>query len=393
MNGTAPALVLGLSPTGLHVVRTLARRGIAVGGAAEAFQPGLWSRYLRLGKVGPKAADWIDWAERQATGSAPILIPTSDRSIASIVAAAEPLTRAFRLQRSYLDGTAAQMLDKVAFDSLCRRHGLAVPDLRIADRESLIDVADKLPFPYFVKPASLHKIRHRMGGRKGWIIRDQEDLRQAAREIPEGGEKLLLQRIIDGPESEITLCCLHMDARGTPREVFTARKLRQYPPGFGSASLVQSHREPETERLTIEFLSRIDYHGIVAAEFKRDPLSGQLLAIEMNPRPSLWFGIMERSSRDPVSSLYDELAITGTTKPDVAQLDGIRWRYFFKDLASRRFYRRNPNFVLPPPDIEAVGPARGSQSATYAADDTGPTLAEAMTFLGKGLRRVLSRRT
>ena len=104
-----------------------------------------------------------------------------------------------------------------------------------------------------------------------------------------------MQEIISGPESNITLWCGYIDAAGSVRQSFTARKLRQYPPGFGSASLVESEVCRETSETAERFLVKAGYRGIAAAEFKRHPKTGELKIIEVNPRPSLWFSVSTKS--------------------------------------------------------------------------------------------------
>lgn len=54
-----PAIVMGLSPTGLHVVRTLGRAGVHVTGVADGSQAGGTSRYCRRVIYG-SAAEKID---------------------------------------------------------------------------------------------------------------------------------------------------------------------------------------------------------------------------------------------------------------------------------------------------------------------------------------------
>lgn len=388
------AVVMGLSPTGLHVVRALGRAGVQVIGMPDGMQAGRWSRYLdrRISAVGPqdRFQALITFADTVAAGSGhrPVLIPTSDQDVEFVIAYADRLATKFGFQGSYRDGLAGQIMAKDSFYALCAAHGVACPTLWQTTCDGLMGLASDLEFPVMIKPAQIHPIKDLMRGRKGWIVRDRPGLATAAAEIPPNAGTLLVQRIIAGPESEITVYCAYVDSEGRARHQFTARKLRQYPPGFGSASLVQSHPEPETAAIAGHLLTALGYRGIAAAEFKRDPATGRYLMIEVNVRPSLWFSLSEAAGCPVVVSAYLDLAGLQDTRPERPQRHGVRWRYAAKDIWSAAFYRRNPDFVLPPPDIAVAGRPVQTVGAVWSGADPAPAIAEWINYAAKGLRRI-----
>ena len=394
MSGARPQVaVMGLSPTGLHVVRSLARQGARVTGVAQGFQPGRWSRHLSACIVAPDpeariAALCARFAEAADPAQRPVLIPTSDQDVELVIAHAEALARRFAFQASYSDGLAARIMAKDSFYTLCNQHGLKVPAMHAVRVDGLEALAETLAWPCLVKPALIHEVKHLMRGRKAWIARNLSEFRALARELPAGIGTLIVQEVVPGPESAITLYCAHVDAEGRARQAFTARKLRQYPPGFGSASLAQSCPEPETAALSEALLGAIGYRGIAALEFKRHPGNGALYVIEMNVRPSLWFALGAAAGRDVVASAWRELAGLAPLAEDRPQADGLRWRYALKDMASAAFYRGARDFVLPSPDIEAVGPATAHCGPVFAAGDPAPALAELAGYAAKGMARL-----
>lgn len=389
-----PAVVLGLSPTGLHVVRALGRVGVPVYGIGEGVQSGSASRYLS------RHIEVSDKSKKLETlltlfGDAdvpadmrPVLIPTSDQDVDFVIENAEALSRAYSFQKSYSDGLAARIMTKDSFYALCAENGISYPRLWATTKPELAGLADRLTYPCMIKPSRIHDIKDAMKGRKGWTVRNAADVKQVAADIPEGAGALLVQQIVAGPESAITLFCVHVDAQGAMRQAFTARKLRQYPPGFGSASMAQSNSEPQTAEISIRFLQAIGYHGIAASEFKRDPVSGELFIIEINVRPSLWFSLSQASGKDVVLSAYRELA--GITEPlaETGQRMGVRWRYLLKDVWSGIFYRTKSGFILPPPDLNAAGKPLGTTWAVFSSDDPKPAIVEVGNFLRKGMKRL-----
>lgn len=387
-----PAVVLGLSPTGLHCVRSLGRAGVEVIGVAEGRQAGRASRYVS--EVIEDAGDTQLLEAMRNLGARleerglpqAILIPSSDQHVEFIARHADVLAQYFRFQPSYSDGLAQAIMAKDSFYRLCDEHGITYPQLVEAQAHGLEALADKVAFPWMVKPAEIHRVKADMRGEKGWIVRDREELASTLPKIPANAGTLLVQEIVPGPESAITLCCAYLDADGNIRQMFSARKLRQYPPGFGSASLVQSESEPDSIALTAKLLTAIGYRGIAASEFKRHPETGELKIIEVNVRPSLWFSVSEASGRPVVREAYRDLAGLPAL-PDAGQENGVRWRYAIKDMISTLFYWRNRHFILPPPDIEAVGPEKRSTRAVFAADDWKPAVAEVWFLLQKAASR------
>lgn len=387
-----PAVVMGLSPTGLHVIRTLGRAGVSVIGVAEGKQAGALSRYCkRVISVSSSAEKLEKLCQAFPAGSPkPILIPTSDQDIDLLSENAEHLTRYFRFQSSYGDGLAQKIMDKESFYRLCEDHSVAYPQLWSGTKAQIAELTSEIRYPCMIKPALIQLVKDQMKGQKGWIARDARDFAHQITQIPEGAGTLLVQEIVPGPESNITLWCGYLNDQGAQAD-FTARKLRQFPPGFGSASLAQSHPEPEIAQIATRFLTALGYRGIAAAEFKIDPNTGKPTIIEINTRPSLWFSITDPSGRPVVLSAYCDLA--GLPLPPLRpQIDGVRWRYGPKDLYSRLFYHLKQGFVLPAPKIEIAGPAQRRTHAVFAWDDPLPALAELGNFARKALRRLFGGR-
>lgn len=392
------AVVMGLSPTGLHVVRELGRHGVQVIGVSSETQAGSASRYLVGRVVEPDAerrlsmlCEMFPVSEFAEKGKKPVLIPTSDQDVDLIIENSERLARHFFFQESYSDGLASQIMDKESFYEICGSQGVAFPKLWKGAVAEIRGLRDELRFPCIIKPSRIHEIKELMKGKKVWMVRDENELEGILDSIPDGNVMLLAQEIVPGPESEIALYCGYFDSGSNAVQPFTARKLRQYPPGFGSASLVQSSDEHECRQITEKLLSSIGYRGIAASEFKRDPVTGEWKIIEINVRPSLWFSISSGAAKQPVLAAYYRLSGLDVALPELPQQNGVRWRYLLKDLWSTWFYRANKDFILPPPDINTLGGSKKRISAVFSMDDPKPALAEINNFVAKGWQRLRSK--
>jgi predicted ATP-grasp superfamily ATP-dependent carboligase len=220
------------------------------------------------------------------------------------------------------------------------------------------------------------------------LARTAQEFARHVEGMPDDLGGWLVQEIIPGAESEITLFGGYMDTAGEPRQAFTGRKLRQYPPGFGSASLVTGEQCAETLALTVDFLRRIGFRGICGAEYKRDPRDGRLKIIEINPRPTLWFQATHDAGKRITEAAVRDLA-GGQARADARQDESVRWRYGLKDLASARFYRRDGGrFVFPAPDISSAAGTRVRSWPVFNAADPLPALAEPLGYLRKAWRRL-----
>lgn len=390
------AVVLGLSPTGLYAVRELGRAGIAVLGVAERQQAGCWSRYLTFG---PRVIVDDDENERlrrllaaapPEAGRVP-LIACSDQDIAFIQRHRSALSQRFVYQSSYDDGVAERLMDKAELYRLCGEIGIDVPGFWEVERAAVSSLAATVRFPCLVKPSLIHAVKAEMAGRKLWTARNRQELSDVADVLPRGATTWLVQEIVPGPESEITLFAGHVDGDGNIRQATTCRKLRQYPPGFGSASLVRTKLDAETLALSTRLLAAAGYRGIAATEFKRDPRDGRLKIIEMNARPSLWFAVTGAAGRHATLSAWHEL-MKREPLPEQPQVDGIEWRYGAKDAWSRAFYALNRDFVLPRPELDRLPPATRKVAAVYAADDPLPAVGELANFGGKIASRLRRRK-
>ena len=386
MSVAPDVVVLGSSPTGLHAVREAAKSGLSVGLLDTVRGCAYSSRYVSKAKV-IGVAELTDVLQSwQQPGKRPLLIPTSDVWIEALMNALPGVEERVRVFGGYRD-VAGTLLDKLDFHALCARLGMATPGVwQAEDREALRDLASAIPFPCILKPALIHRARGYLKGRKVLLARTQAEYLAHVDAMPDSLGAWLVQEIVPGAESAITLFGGYIDQSGQPRQCFTGRKLRQYPAGFGSASLVTSQPCEETLRLTLDFLRRIGFRGICGAEYKRDPRDGQLKIIEINPRPTLWFQATHDAGCRIVEAACQDMA-SAEALPVTRLRNDVRWRYLLKDLASARFYRRNDDFIFPRPDVSGAAGTRHPSWPVFDWRDPVPALVEPFGFLRKAVER------
>ncbi|MDA0917888.1 MAG: hypothetical protein O2945_02335 [Planctomycetota bacterium] len=333
------AVICGASATGLGVGRDLGRRGVAVVFADfESFRPGFVSRYVSKNESGIIAQSEEDLIDKLVTlGSRqpvkPVLFQTTDQMVLTIAQNRERLVQHFHIADSTRPGIADVVTDKKSFYELCVKHGVVSPRTVFPETlEQALTVKSQFDFPVIIKPIHGHLWRERLKGRKLLTADSPEEFEQIVRNFADDIHELMIQELIPGPESNLWIGGFYLRQRGgEPGAIFTGRKLRQHPPGFGSASLADACQNEDVVRLSGKFLRDIGYRGVCGTEFKFDERDSQYKMVEVNPRQTLWFALIDAAGIPLNYYAYCDLA--GLPLPDAGSLrDGTKWILFEKDL-------------------------------------------------------------
>lgn len=379
------AIVMGLSPTGLHIARTIKRLGAPVIGVGRPGEVGLSSSVFVHKIVDDGSFDVFAALKEHLAGNPAVLMPSSDEYVELIGAEPRP---GFLCQNSYHSGAASLLLTKSAFYEKCDELGLKYPRSLTLQPGAPRSTLAQINLPILLKPSRMHDHKTLMRGKKGWVVNDEDELDALWPRISTFPGELVGQEFIPGPESEIRLVCGSLRENGEVSSLFTARKLRQYPRGIGSASVVQSNGEPEAAEMALTFLKSIGYEGVFGAEMKRHPDTGELYFIEINPRTSLWFSVSEAAGCPVVQQSYLDVVAPASAPLGCEQLDGVRWRYWLKDTYTQIGYLLRPRAAFPKPRMNDAGPVAKRTWAVYESSDPMPAFVEPLGLVRKFLRRL-----
>jgi D-aspartate ligase len=89
---------------------------------------------------------------------------------------------------------------------------------------------------------------------------------------------------MEGPETDIYVFAAYFDKSASPHGIFTGQKIRQYPIGFGTTTMMKTTYKPELVEMSVEFLKKLGYQGLCDVEFKYDRRDDTYKIIEINPR-------------------------------------------------------------------------------------------------------------
>ncbi len=227
------AVVCGMTANGLSVVRSLGRRGIPVIGIdSDPKQPGFYSRYCRafvcpsaIGQEQEFIDYLIDTGERRQGKS--VLFATADEYVLSISKNRQVLSKYydFRYPEHEL---VASFLNKEKTCALANTHGIAHPATYFAtDEEDISEIAQKVSYPCILKPRFSHIWSKKYGGKKVIVANSADELIEGFRVVSDNELEVIIQQIVNGPDSNVYVFMAYFDKESKPNAVFCCRKINQ----------------------------------------------------------------------------------------------------------------------------------------------------------------------
>ncbi len=328
------AIVIGGDYRGLGLARSLGRRGIPVWVLWEQEERlATTSRYVRrsvaIGRRGePLPEELLRIAREEGLGGW-ALFPTSDHTVAAVARAYSELANVFTMTTPPWD-VVRWAHDKRLTAQLAQTAGIESPRT-FFPRDSTELAALECEFPVILKPAVKEEF-NRFTAAKAWRVDDKRSLVARYDEacLFVSPETIMVQEFIPGGGgcqfSFAALC-----SEGQPLASIVARRTRQFPPDFGRAStFVETVDEPGVIEASLEILAAMRATGLVELEYKRDPRTGVLKLLDVNPRAWGWHSVGARAGVDFPYLLWQ--LVHGNPVQKVHGAAGVKWRRLSWDL-------------------------------------------------------------
>ncbi len=368
------AVVVGAHANGLGVLRALAARGIQIASiSTRSFDVAQHSRWVSerhdLFELHERHESLVELLERNAKRwSGWAVFPTNDDALTALAQHHERLSRSYRLPLQPWE-IVSHIVDKDRMHVLAERAGLDLPICYGAATAETAASAD-LRYPVLVKPVQHDRLISSLGV-KLFVARDAEELRASIARLHEAGLPGLVFELIPGPDSNIYVYCVYVDARGEPSPGVTVRKLRQNPPLIGGARVAEIVPEmPALREATVELLRRAGFRGMAFAEFKRDPRTGRFPFIEVNGRAVLFNSLLPPTGIDLVAMSWSDFVLGEPLRSRPTGWNGT-WIHLQADILCSVFYRRVERLSV----AELIAPYRRPKTfAVWSASDPKPFL-------------------
>lgn len=376
-----PAVVLDLSANGIGIIRSLGRKGIQVYAydIKGKFQIGK-TRYAVCGicphpvyKQEELLSFLISLGERFSKKA--VLYAGSDDFVYFISKYRTSLSNFYTFlmpEHSLIEA----VLDKRLTYELALKHNIPCPKTFVIHQEDEIDaLCHELTFPCILKPVFSADYRKRLN-KKAIIIDKAETLRQEYQYYRQFGE-LIIQELIPGSEDHLYGVGTFFDEEMKLIGMFTSQKLHQFPPYFGSASLMLSKREEVSTELGVSFLKALEFKGFGKIEFKKDPRDGVMKFLEINARTWYSHSLAKICGVDICYLYY--LSLTGQDpQPVTGQREGIKWVFLIRDFLSFRQKQKKGEMTF----FEWIKSLSGKKEyALFAWDDPMPFFRNAVFHL------------
>jgi predicted ATP-grasp superfamily ATP-dependent carboligase len=379
-------VILGGAHGTIAMARSLRRRRMPVWHITDDTPVPSFSRHIRKSLRWPGAEkagalDFLINAAEEYGLAGYVLLAAGDAEVKLISQNFEALSRAYKLPTTPWSELSFAC-DKAKAYQRAKELGIGVPEVHSLGSIAAAESA-AFTFPVVLKP-NMRIQRNPLTLAKAWRADDRETFvalyRRAAGYV--GAANIVVQELVPGGgDTQLSYTGLWND--GAPVAEFAARRMRQQPVEFGTGTFVDIVDEPEVIALGRTFLKSIRHTGLAEIEFKRDPRSGQLKMVDVNPRIWTWFGLAETAGVDYGPLLID-IACGKTVAPQAAPRMGTGWMYFPRDcVASMQMMLKG---TLSPSDyVASFGQVRTWALLTF--DDPLPAVVD----IPLGLLRVVSK--
>jgi predicted ATP-grasp superfamily ATP-dependent carboligase len=164
--------------------------------------------------------------------------------------------------------------------------------------------------------------------------------------------------------------------------VFTGRKLRNFPPYFGQASLAVCAKNDQVEKTTLAFMKNIGYRGPLDLGYRYDARDGKYKVNDINPRVGAMFRLfVGDNGMDVIRALYQDM--TGQPVIPARAPEGRKWIVEDVDFLTSFRYWRDRKFTLK----QWINSFRGVREMTFlAADDPLPFAGACLMDASRALR-------
>jgi D-aspartate ligase len=224
------------------------------------------------------------------------------------------------------------IVDKGRMVEFCRRAGVKVPRTHIPlPEDDMAQVTSDFVYPCLVKPIHRYTAGFPVETAKVLIAQTPQEAQAFFARYPQLKGGTLMQELIEGGDDQVFQCTALVNQAGEIAAHSTVRKLRQYPPGFGSMCYGQTEANDAMAAEAFKLLRALGYRGLGSLEFKYRQKDGGYYFIEMNTRLPWYNGLFADAGVNLARLAYIDLAGSQPGKSMInplklpQQLNGTTW--------------------------------------------------------------------
>ncbi len=296
------AFVFNCNYNGLSIIQELGRHGVPVHALDSKRDVGTFSRYARYHRCPDPLYDedaFIHFLIEKGHDFhiKPVLFPTNDQWAGAIARYKKDLEPYYHL--CVADAPVVNLLiNKDRFYRWAMDNNYPVPPIYTAE---VVMSGTPDIFPLIAKPIARRlpnlcnnnpEIGAFLDVNRMTIISNIEDFCQFQKKFANYQKYYLFQEYIPGMGDQMYTVGIYANREHEVIGLFTGRKVRGYPPETGDCIVGQGESIPDNIIITVKNMVReLQFTGIAQFEYKKDPVTGELRLLEINPRSWSWIGI------------------------------------------------------------------------------------------------------
>jgi D-aspartate ligase len=294
---------------GLAVARHLVRAGVPVtvlAGGSDAFTTHTRGAEGHVLTDLPHGRD--EWLSSLVSLGAAAVMTGGDVGSAFLFEEGGSLPVDMRTFESQDDVHGALMGKRRAYE-IAAEAGVRIPwTSSVSSHAELERVVEEAHYPCVLKPDFSHLWRAVFGDDRVLLAHDRDELAEFGRDALEGGLDLLVSEYVPGGDTAMEEAIVVRARDGSYPVAFGCHKLRQYPSGFGAASLCEVTPAEESLDLARRLLDHAGFVGVAGIETKRHSETGEYYFIEANVRIPTQYGLGDAAGGDSSWRMYASLA-------------------------------------------------------------------------------------
>ena len=293
MSKSNPAVVLGLNPNGLGIVKSLRAVKIPVIGVDHV--PGGVNDTRRWMSSRTRLCRKVFYREEGSAGllkclialgktldGKGVLFPSGDTQLLCVSEHRDELAPYYHFRVPDADAVAV-LYSKARFNEFAVRNNIAHPATLMGKTpDDVLSLARDMTYPCLIKPYLREQnwAAH-FGARKVFTAANADELTATYQRIFEKHHDLIIQEIVGGPDSNLYFSHVYMSSDLNPLAIWTGRKIRQLPIHFGTSTLAETVWVDEVADTSVKMLQKLRCPGYSSIEFKKDPSTGAYKVIEV----------------------------------------------------------------------------------------------------------------
>ncbi|WP_022925486.1 hypothetical protein [Serinicoccus marinus] len=250
--------------------------------------------------------------------------------------------------------TLEQIADKQSFGQICERLGLPTPRTVVvpfaeADDPTWEPDPIDISFPVVAKPANSAHFEHLRfpGAQKVWFLQTPDEWDDLVRTLRDGGvrQDFLVQEHIPGDDTHQLSIVAYVDRTGRMTACATAQVLlgEHDPTTIGNPIAMITTPMHDLMDAAEQILGAVDYWGFANIDAKRDPRTGTIYYMEVNPRMGRNSFYATAAGADLAGAVVDDVVrgverepVRGTEEVLYSIVSPLVLPYYVRDAALRR---------------------------------------------------------